>query len=107
MAHHNCSEEGCGFYLPETYPFRKCPWHLAPTDDKRIRIAVCGSALVFLSAGYGLSKLDSIRRARREQEERDKAQEEWRRWSESRKQSDPTTDTNADEEGGTKEASGQ
>ncbi len=64
-------------------------------------VSVAGGALVFLSAGYGLSKLDSVRRSRLEQEKRDKAQDERRAWSESRKQSNPTTDTNADEEGGT------
>ncbi len=91
MAHHNCSESGCGFYLPENYPFSKCPWHLAPTSDRRIRLAVASGALLFLSAGYGLSKLTSMRRARFEKKAGDKAREEWRRRSEARKQRDPTS----------------
>ncbi len=62
----------------DKYPFDKCPWHLAPTSDKRIRLAISGGALVFLSAGYGLSKLDSTRRSRSEEEKRDKARDEWR-----------------------------
>ena len=85
----------------DKYSFDKCPWHLAPTSDKRVRLAVAGGALVFLSAGYGLPKLDFRRRSRSEEEKRDKARAEWRAWSEPRKQSNPTTDTNADEEGGT------
>jgi len=85
----------------------KCPWHLPPTFDKRVQLAVAGGALVLISAGYGLSKLDSWRRSKREQEEVDNAREEWRTWSESRKQSDLTADANADEEGGTEETSRQ
>ncbi len=98
MGSHKCSESGCMFYLPEKYPFDTCPWHLAPGSDVKTKVAVTGGALCLLGAGYGFSKVLSIRESKKKQRETFEAQQEWRAKSETRGQSDEAMSSNEDHE---------
>src|ERR1700720_2710199 len=46
---HKCSSPGCAFYLPNSYPLEKCPWHVAPGRGP-VKIA---AAIAIAAAGLG------------------------------------------------------
>lgn len=99
VGYHKCSELGCGFHLPEQYPLDKCPWHLTPDSDVKTKVAVAGGTLCLLGAGYGLSKVLSVLKSRKKQQEISQAQQEWRAKSESRNKSGRDSHPNDDREG--------
>jgi hypothetical protein len=46
---HKCTSRGCEFFLPESYPLDKCPWHMVPGRGP-VKIA---AALAVAAAGLG------------------------------------------------------
>src|SRR6059058_793494 len=44
-----CSSQGCAFYLPNSYPLEKCPWHAAPGSGP-VKIS---AAIAIAAAGLG------------------------------------------------------
>jgi hypothetical protein len=44
-----CSSPGCAFYLPNSYPLGKCPWHAAPGSGP-VKIT---AAIAIAAAGLG------------------------------------------------------
>jgi hypothetical protein len=46
---HKCSSPGCAFYLPNSYPLEKCPWHAAPGSGP-VKIT---AAIAIAAAGLG------------------------------------------------------
>jgi hypothetical protein len=73
-----CGESDCGFHVPTTYPFSKCPWHLAPGRSAGEKALVAAGAFVVFAAGYGVAKGIEAFRARRRRAEIRRGQDEWR-----------------------------
>jgi len=76
---HKCDSPGCEFYLPDSYPLPKCPWHMVPGRGP-VKIA---AAMAVAAAGFGgglaykkfktyLHK-KQLRKERRKQRQRDAA----------------------------------
>lgn len=51
---HKCTSPGCAFYLPDSYPLGKCPWHVAPGSGP-VKIA---AAIAIAAAGLGGGTID-------------------------------------------------
>jgi hypothetical protein len=55
---HKCASAGCGFHLPDHYPFPYCPWHAAP--GKGI-FKVMGAAGIFVAGVGGMYAYSKLR----------------------------------------------
>ena len=78
MGFHKCRKEGCGFRLPDNYPFPYCPWH---TSKAGVKAAVAVVGLAAGAVGWLLSKLNRQSNAKtEEQREREQREMERARW---------------------------
>lgn len=96
MDFRRCAEPDCAFHIPTTYPFDRCPWHLAPGRSPTEKVLMIGGALVIFAAGWGVAKAWEAFSATRRREQIRQSQDEWRRMSETRRQSrqEPEEDKN-------------
>lgn len=94
MDFHQCAEPGCAFHLPTTYPFDKCPWHLAPGRSPKEKALIIGGAAVVFAIGWGMAKVWETVSATRRKEQVKQGQDEWRRMSEARRQARQDPDDN-------------
>lgn len=73
---HKCSEPGCCFSLPDSYPSSLCPWHAAPGGGLTKALWAAGVLAVGVGGAYAYTKIrDAIRAAADEGEAVDDASE--------------------------------
>src|SRR5438034_714410 len=72
---HKCTSPGCAFYLPDTYPLPKCPWHMAPGNGPTKIAAALAIAAVGFGGGLAYKKFKAYLHEKQLRKEREKWQQ--------------------------------
>jgi hypothetical protein len=67
---HKCSSPGCAFYLPNSYPLGKCPWHAAPGSGPVKITAAIAIAAAGLGGGIAYKKFREYLREKKLRQQR-------------------------------------
>ena len=73
---HKCSSQGCAFYLPNSYPLEKCPWHAAPGSGPVKITAAIAIAAAGLGGGIAYKKFREYLREKKLRQQRQAASSE-------------------------------
>ena len=71
---HKCTSPGCAFYLPDSYPLGKCPWHAGPGSGPVKIAAAIAIAAAGLGGGIAYKKFREYLRDKKQRQQR----AEWR-----------------------------